>query len=100
MPTASNSAGKAYDEICRAKLDTLLERTDNNYCLQTPETGGEIIPESGGAIISEQWGGFIGIGSLSSFDDGQLTKRICDTPAFDRISSINMLMRYVIVEAI
>ncbi|WP_221099060.1 hypothetical protein, partial [Rhizobium binae] len=43
--------------------DTSLERTDNNYCLQTPETGGEIIPESGGAIISEQWGGFIGIGT-------------------------------------
>lgn len=64
MPTASNSAEKAYAEICRAKLDTSLERTDNNYCLQTPETGGEIIPESGGAIISEQWGGFIRIGSV------------------------------------
>lgn len=62
MPIASNSAETAYAEICRAKLDTSLERTDNNYCLQTPETGGEIIPESGGAIISEQWGGFIGIG--------------------------------------
>ena len=62
MPIASNSAETAYAEICREKLDTSLERTDNNYCLQTPQTGGEIIPEPRGAIISEQWGGFIGIG--------------------------------------
>jgi hypothetical protein len=36
MPIASNSAERAYAEICRAKLDTSLERTDNNHCLQTP----------------------------------------------------------------
>ena len=64
MPTASNSAERACAEICLEKLDTGLERTDNNHCLQTPlKHGGEIIPESGGAIISEQWGGFIGIGT-------------------------------------
>ena len=45
MPTASNSAEKAYDEICLEKLDTVLERTDNNHCLQTPLNRGRDHPE-------------------------------------------------------
>ena len=56
MPTASNSAGEAYDEICRAKLDTLLERTDNNYCLQTPMKQGARSSRNPGAQSSRNKG--------------------------------------------
>ena len=97
MPIASNSAESAYDAICRAKLDTTLERTDNNNYLQTPETGGEIIPESGGAIISEQWGGFIGIGTVPNM--GQFSMKISrDTGSLLSANQHRNLSHFVVAD--
>lgn len=52
-PTASNSAEKAYVEICLEKLDTRTERIGNNHCLQTPLKQGAQSSRNKGAASSE-----------------------------------------------